>query len=308
MSYNPDMNTKLHGVFSPVTTPFGADGSLELDRLRSNIAHYNKLKLAGYVVLGSTGEAVLLSWEESERVLAAVREAAAPGKTLIAGTGVDSTEETIVRTNRAAELGYHFALVRTPFYYKLLMSPEVLAEYYRRVADRAKIPILVYSVPQFTGVNVDAALIKRVAEHSNVAGIKESSGDVRRAADIIDATPDSFQTLVGSAPTLYASLAAGAVGAILAMACVLPEACAELHQTFISGNAEKAQMLQQRLLTPSKLIVSELGVPGVKYAMDCVGLFGGAPRPPLLPLGSTQRRRVDESLREFASASAAHGG
>lgn len=296
---------KLHGIFPPVTTPFAADGSLALHHLRENIEQYNKMRLAGYVVLGSTGEAILLSWAESERVLATVREEAAPNKLLIAGTGAESTEETIHRTNRAAELGYHAALVRTPHYYKPAMTAEVLTEYYRRVADAAKLPILVYSVPQFTGVNVDAALIARLAEHPNIIGIKESSGDVRRAAGIIDATPSGFQTLVGSAPTLYGSLSAGAVGAILGVACPLPEACVELYATFATGDTEKAQQLQQRLLAPSKLIVNELGVAGVKYAMERRGFYGGPPRPPLLPLNEANRRRVDQALGELASTAAA---
>lgn len=296
---------KLHGIFPPVTTPFAADGALALDKLRSNIAQYNKLRLAGYVVLGSTGEAILLSWEESERVLATVREAAAPNKLLIAGTGAESTVETIHRTNRAATLGYHAALVRTPHYYKPAMTADVLTEYYCRVADAAKMPVLVYAVPQFTGVNVDAALIARLAEHGNIIGIKESSGEVRRAAEIVDATPGTFQTLVGSAPTLYGSLSAGAVGAILGVACPLPEACVELYETFATGHTEKAQLLQQRLLAPSKLIVNELGVAGVKYAMDQRGFYGGPPRPPLLPLNEANRRRVDQALGELASTAAA---
>ncbi len=295
----------LNGVFPPVTSPFGANGTLSVERLRENIEKYNRVKLAGYVALGSTGEAILLSWAESERVLVAVKEGAAHDRTLIAGTGAESTEETIHRTNRAAELGYHAALVRTPHYYKPQMSPEVLAAYYRRVADAVRIPILVYSVPQFTGVNVEAALVARLAEHPNIIGIKESSGDVRRAAEIINATPRAFRVLVGSAPTLYASLAAGAVGAILGMACVLPEACAELHETFTTGNTEKAQDLQQRLLEPSRLVVSELGVPGVKYAMERQGFYGGPPRPPLLPLNEAQRRRVDEALAGVVSRVAA---
>jgi 4-hydroxy-2-oxoglutarate aldolase len=223
---------------------------------------------------------------------------------LIAGTGTESTEETIHRTNGAAGMGYHVALVRTPHYYKPQMSAEVLTEYYRRVADAAKMPILVYAVPQFTGVNVDAALIARLAEHPNIIGIKESSGDVRRAAEIIDAAPSSFQTLVGSAPTLYGSLSAGAVGAILGVACPLPEACVELYETFATGDTEKAQTLQQRLLGPSKLIVNELGVSGVKYAMDQRGFYGGLPRPPLLPLNEANRRRVEQALRELTSGAA----
>src|SRR6266849_9587052 len=158
---------KLQGIFPPLTTPFAGDGALALDRLQENIARYNRTRLAGYVLTGSTGEAVLLNRDEVERVWAAAREAAAADKLLVAGTGVDSTAETIDRTNRAAALGYHAALVKTPYYYKAQMTPDAHFEHYRRVADAAKIPILLYSVPQFTGVAVEAKLVARLAEHPN---------------------------------------------------------------------------------------------------------------------------------------------
>src|SRR5712692_319492 len=241
---------KLQGIFPPLTTPFGSDGALALDRLRDNVRRYNAVRLAGYVVIGSTGESVLLTREEADRVLAAAREAAAPDKILIAGTGVDSTAETIERTKRAAGLGYHAALVKTPHYYKAQMTSQALIEHYHRVADASPIPILVYSVPQFTGLPVEASLAARLADHGNVVGIKESSGDLRRAADIVQATPEKFQMLVGSAATLYASLELGAVGAVLALACVLPELIVELYEASCAGHADRARQLQQRLLPP----------------------------------------------------------
>lgn len=287
---------KLHGVFPPVTTPFEAGGDVSVKHLRANVQKYNATGVAGYVALGSTGEAVLLTWPESERVLATVAEAAAPGKILIAGTGVDSTSEAIERTNRAAALGYHVALVRTPFYYKPQMKPEALEAFYVRVADAAKIPILIYSVPVFTGMNVEAPLIARLAKHPNIIGIKESSGNVKLAGEIVTAAGPGFQTLVGSAQTFYGSLQAGAVGGILGIACVLPELCVELHRASMASDARLADELQQRLHAPSVLIVSQLGVPAVKYGMDCVGYFGGEPRSPLLPLTEAQKQQLREVL------------
>ncbi len=295
---------KLHGIFPPLTTPFSNDGSLALDALRENVARYDRVRLGGYVVVGSTGESVLLSFEETERVWATVLEAAAPGKTLIAGTGAESTKETIDRTNRAAALGYQVALVRTPHYYKPQMTPAAELEHFLRVADAAHIPILIYSVPQFTGLAVEADTVARMAEHPNVIGIKESSGNVARVAEIIHATPRSFQTLVGSASTLFPSLALGAVGAVLALACVLPELCVELYEASRAGHTEKGATLQDRLLVPTQKLVAELGIPGIKYAMDCLGYHGGPARRPLLPLTDAQKRDVEAVLTAVAAVSA----
>ncbi len=295
---------KLQGIFPPLTTPFTEDGALAPDRLRNNVAHYNKTRLAGYVVIGSTGESVLLKQDEMERVWAAALEAADSDKTLIAGTGVESTAETIELTNRAGALGYHAALVRTPHYYKPHMTLQSEMEYYRSVADAARIPILLYSVPVFTGVAIEAGLAARLAEHPNIIGIKESSGNVERVAEIIRATPPSFQTLVGSATTLYPSLEVGAAGAVLALACALPELCVDLYEASRTGDVEKAQGLQRRLMAPTMKIVSELGIPGLKYALDCLGYYGGPARRPLLPLTPGQKREVEAVLATVAPAAA----
>ena len=172
----------LSGVFPALTTPFAADGSVSLADLKHNIQLYNCTGLAGYFVIGSTGESVLLSWAEIERILATVKEATADGKKLIAGTGVESTAETIVRTKRAAELGYHAALVKTPYYYKPAYKPETYIAHYRRVADESPIPVLLYSVPQFTGVALEAPEVAALSDHPNIIGIKESSGNLQRVA------------------------------------------------------------------------------------------------------------------------------
>jgi 4-hydroxy-2-oxoglutarate aldolase len=190
---------KLHGIFAPLATPFEADGSVALGQVRNNVALYNKTRLAGYVPNGSTSESVLLRWEEVYRVWEAVRDAAAPGKILIAGTGAESTAETIEHTNRAAKIGYAVALVRTPSFYKPSIDDHMLAEHYLRVADAARIPVMVYSVPVFTHVTVGASLIERVGKHPNIVGMKDSSGDVAGVAAVVAAAPKEFQKLTGSA-------------------------------------------------------------------------------------------------------------
>ena len=236
----------LSGVFPALTTPFAADGSVSVEDIKHNIRKYNATGLAGYVAIGSTGESVLLSRKEVDTVLAAVKESAAPGKLLIAGTGAESTAETIDRTKRAAEIGYHAALVKTPYYYKPMYKPEVFIAHYRRVADASPIPVLLYSVPQFTGIALEAPEVGVLAQHPNIIGIKESSGVVQRAAEMLAAVPPSFQILVGSASMMFPSIVLGACGAILALASVLPEQCVALFDAARNGNLEKARELQVR--------------------------------------------------------------
>src|SRR5216684_2359940 len=237
----------LSGVYAALTTPFAADGSVAISDLKQNIQRYNATGLAGYAVQGSTGESVLLSRAEWDGVLVAAKEAAGSGKRLLAGTGVESTAETISRTKRAAELGYDAALVKTPYYYKPAYKPEVLIAHYRRVADESPIPVMLYSIPQFTGVALAAAEVAALAEHPNIIGIKDSSGNVQGVAELVAATPPAFQVVVGSAASVYPSLAIGARGAILALACALPEKCVALFELFRQGHHEQARELQSIL-------------------------------------------------------------
>ena len=293
---------QLKGILPALTTPFDAGGAVALDRLRANVGAYNRTGLAGYLAFGSTGESVLLGHAEFESVLAAVREAAAPGRILIAGTGVDSTEETISRTEAAAKLGFDYALVCTPFYFKPMMKPDALVEHYRRVADASRIPVLLYSVPQFTGVALEADVVGRLAEHSNIAGMKDSSGNVDRVGAILASVPQSFALLTGSASTVVASIAVGAAGAILALADFLPELCVGLYDAIAAGDARRALELQRRLLPPSSRIVGTMGIAGVKYGMDRRGYYGGPVRGPLLPLGETQKREVESLVAALVPA------
>ncbi len=294
----------LSGVYAALTTPFAADGSVAIAELKQNIRRYDATGLAGYAVQGSTGESVLLSRAEWDSVLVAAKETASPQKRLLAGTGVESTAETISRTKRAAELGYDAALVKTPYYYKPVYKPEVFIAHYRRVADASPIPVLLYSVPQFTGISLEAPEVAVLAEHPNIIGIKESSGHVQRVGEMVAAAPASFQVLTGGAGVLLPSLAVGAKGGILALASALPEKCAELYEVTRRGQMETARELQKSLLRASKLIVSELGIPGVKFVMDQRGYHGGAPRLPLLPLSDAAQRRVLELLATFEPAAA----
>ena len=286
----------LSGVYPALTTPFATDGSVSLGDLKYNIERYNSTGLIGYVVLGSTGESVLLSRDEMDGILATVKEVAGQGKRLIAGTGAESTAETIERTKRAAEFGYHFALVKTPHYYKPAYKPEVLIAHYRRVADASPIPVLLYSVPIFTGVTLEAPEVGVLAEHPNIVGIKESSGHVMRVAEMVAATRADFQVLTGSAGTVLAGLTVGAKGAILALASCLPEKCAALFELWRTGQAEKARELQNELLRASKVIMSEHAIAGIKFVMDQRGYRGGIPRLPLVPIPEASKQRVVEAL------------
>jgi 4-hydroxy-2-oxoglutarate aldolase len=290
------MSIKLQGILAPLTTPFAADGSLALDKLRTNVARYNRTKLAGYVVIGSSGESVLLSFDEITRIWGAIREAASPGKVLIAGTGMEATAETVARTRAAAALGYHAVLVKTPHYFKSSMTAEALEKHYRTVADTSPIPVLLYNIPQHTGVCMTPDLVARLATHPNVVGIRESSGDVSLMAEIVQSTPASFQALAGSSSALLGSLSVGAVGGILALACFLPELSIDLYEAWRAGESARARKIQHSILAPSRIVVGELGPAGVKYGMDCADYFGGSPRLPLLPLTEAQKSAVQHTL------------
>ena len=282
----------ISGIFPALVTPFEPDGAVSLRGVRENIRRYNQTAVAGCVVLGSTGESVMLSREAADSVLAASIEVAVPSKLLIAGTGAESTSETIARTRRAADLGYAAALVKTPYYYKPVYKAETFIRHYRAVADASPIPVLLYSVPQFTGITLETPEILTLAAHPNIVGIKDSSGNIQRAAEIVAGARPDFQVLTGGAAVIYPALAVGARGAILALAAALPEKCAELFLLFESGRHEQAKALQLELAVASKRIVSEQGIAGVKYAMDLRGYNGGLPSLPLLPLAEEKKQSI----------------
>ena len=350
----------LHGIFPPIPTPFYPDGNVYFKKLEHNVERYSKTPVAGIVVLGSTGEAVMLSDEERRQVLKTAREAAEPNKVLIAGTGIESAVETLRLTEYAAELGYDVALVRTPHFYKKVMHPANMLAFYRTVADRSPLPVMIYNVPGFTGYDIPAEVVIELAGHPNIIGMKESGGDVeklrrmaegtrqvKRAAKVTDTfeavtprmlkafssgngqggelvqvsalggtKPSSaavtvvggiktrekevgFQIVVGLAQKLEPSLQAGAVGGILAFADAAPTACYEIYAAWKEGDAELARLKQERITQATLRVSGELGIPGLKYAMDLNGYYGGPARLPLLPLTADLKAEVERLMGDI---------
>jgi 4-hydroxy-2-oxoglutarate aldolase len=276
---------RFAGIFTPIVTPFRND---ELDEagLRSNVAQWMRTPLHGLVVLGSNGEAALLEESESDRAIEIVRAGVSTEKLLIAGTGRESTKGTIAATKRAAALGADAVLVRTPSFFKSQMTSDLFVRHYTEVADASPIPVLLYNVTVFTGVNLLPDAVERLAAHPNIAGMKDSGTDVAQITECINRTPDDFTVLAGAAPTLFLSFCAGCDGAILAVAGVLPEMCVALLQAVRDNRIAEARELQRRILPIARSVGSVYGVAGLKAALDLVGFVGGQPRPPLRPASS----------------------
>ncbi len=187
----------LSGIFPPITTPFYPDGEVYYKKLEANVERYSRTPVAGIVVQGSTGEAILLSDQERRDVLKAAIGAAAPHKVMIAGTGIESAVETLRLTEYAATLGYDAAMVRTPHYYKKQMLPANLLAFFRTVADRSPLPLIIYNFPQATGYDIPAEVVIELADHPNIIAIKESSGNLEKVKKMVQGTrPVKRQTTV----------------------------------------------------------------------------------------------------------------
>lgn len=271
---------KLQGVMPPITTPFKGD-EIDFVKLEENFQRWNKTGLSGYLVLGSNGEAVYLSEKEKIRLIEVSRKNIPDNKIMLVGTGQESTCETIRFTNEAARLGADLALVVTPAYFKGSMTPQVLYDHFVAVADASRIPILVYNVPQFTGINMEPPLVARLSNHPNITGIKDSSGNIDQLSQIICQSSKDFAVFVGSAPVFFPALCVGAVGGILAVANALPELCVRIASLYSDGHFTEARELQNRLTPIAKAVTATYGIGGLKAAMDIVGYFGGEPRLPL---------------------------
>ncbi|MFN7988507.1 MAG: dihydrodipicolinate synthase family protein [Thermoanaerobaculia bacterium] len=290
----------MDGIFPPLPTPFDEDGALDLSLLRSLVEGLNGTGLSGYLALGSNGEAVHLDEDEAESVVRAVREAAAPGMTLLAGTGRLSTRATIEATKRAAGAGADAALVVTPFFFKGSMSGDALAAHFEAVADASPIPVLVYNVPANTGVSMPPPAVARVALHPNARGVKDSAGDVGQLAELVRLAPAGkpFSVLSGNYGAALPGYAVGAAGAILAAANVAPRECVAIREAFLGGRLDEARALHLRLLPMARAVTSQFGVPGLKAALEMLGRPAGVPRRPLLPLAPAPRGEVRKILVE----------
>jgi 4-hydroxy-2-oxoglutarate aldolase len=285
------MAKSFAGVFAALTTPFSGD-EIAVDGFKKNILRYNTTGLAGYVVLGSTGEAVLLGDAESEKLVAAARATAPPEMKVIAGASRESTRLTIEFANRLAGLGADAVLVKPPHYYKAQMSPEVIKRYYFEVADKSPIPVLIYNIPQNTGIAVEPSTVIELSRHPNMAGVKDSSGALSNLTDVILGVRPDFSFLLGAGSVFLAGLLLGSSGGILAMAAAVPDLCVQIQVLFRRGKLAEARKLQLDLAPLNKALTQTLGIPAIKYALDLLGYAGGVPRPPLLPLDETGKALV----------------
>jgi len=285
---------KLTGVMPPITTPF-QDGKVASEELKKNFQKWNKTGLSGYLVLGSNGEAVYLNEKEKIKVVEVSRESIPTSKIMLVGTGMESTQETILFTNQVAKMGADCALVVTPSYFKGSMKPQILHDHFMAVADSSRIGILIYNVPQFTGINLEPEVVAKLSEHSNIIGIKDSSGNIGQLSEIIYLSQKGFAIFVGSAPVFFPALCVGAVGGILAVANVVPQECVRIQNLFNKGNMNEARILQGQLTPLAKAVTTKYGIGGLKVAMDLAGYFGGDPRSPLKRPG----KEVEEELKRL---------
>jgi len=291
---------KLQGIYPPITTPFDHEGNIWKVKLQHNVEKWNLTGLSGYVVLGSTGESVMLTTEEKLQLWEWVGQYAAPDKLLIAGTGVESVRETVALTNCAASIGYKAALVRTPHYYKnLLNNAAAQMLYFNAVADQVKIPLIIYNWPQATGLDISPDAVAELSHHPNIIAIKESSGNLEKVLQMIREVKKGFQVLVGSAPTLASSLAAGAVGGILAFANAAPYATISIWEAHRTREPDAAMEWQNRIGKAAALVTTKYGIPGLKHAMDLAGYYGGPPRLPLTVPCPAAKAEIEHAFQDL---------
>jgi 4-hydroxy-2-oxoglutarate aldolase len=289
----------LAGVFAPIPTPFDEQDRVDTNRLRAALEKWIARPLTGFVVLGSNGEAALMDDFEADRVIVAAREVVPRGRPFIVGTGRESTQAAVRAAKRAGEHGADAVLVRTPGFFKTQMTTDVFVRHYTAVADASPVPVLLYNFTAVTGVNLLPAAVTRLATHPNIVGMKESGGDVAQIADLVSGTPGDFSVLAGSTGTFYASLCVGAVGGILAPACVVPEAAARLFELTRAGRHADAIALQRELVPLARLLGPTYGVPGLKAALNLIGYDVGVPRPPLAPAPEAAIAALREAVAHF---------
>jgi 4-hydroxy-2-oxoglutarate aldolase len=296
---------RFAGIFTPISTPFRDDDTLNEAGLRSNVARWMTTSLTGLVVLGSNGEAPSLDDDEADRIIAIVRDGVPKDRPLIAGTGRESTRATIDATRRAAAAGVDAALVRTPSFFKPQMTSDAFVRHYTEVADASPIPVLLYNVTLYTGVNLLPDAVERLATHPNIIGMKESGGDIAQIAEFVGRTPDHFTVLAGSAATLVHALSAGCDGAILALAALVPDACQRMLLLVKDRKLDEANALQRELLPLARSVGGLYGIPGLKAALDLMGYVGGAPRPPLRSVSTKIIELISDQLAALGVISSA---
>jgi len=289
----------LRGVHIPAATPFDpVTGDADVVAMRANVRRWLETPIRSVAVAGSTGEAVFLDPSERRALIEAAREVIPGDRLLVAGTGAESTRATLRLTREAAEAGADAVLVMPPAFYGAAMTPEALRIHFERLADESPVPVILYQVPlRFSTLDWPTGLVAELSRHENVVGIKDSRGKLELVAELVEQCDDDFQVLVGNGALLYASLELGAVGGVLGVANLTPGPAAELVRAFADGRDSEAGRLQERVGPVHEAVVAGLGVPGVKAGLDMLGMKGGDPRPPLLPVDEGGRARVEAALR-----------
>lgn len=292
----------LQGVYVALTTPFNHEGDLYPAKIAFNIARLNLLNLGGYVVCGSTGESKMLTHGEKERLWAGVAEAKAEGRALVAGVGMESARETVELANLAAGLGYQAAMVLTPHYFRsVVLKPENQLLYYRTVADQSKIPVIIYNFPQNTMYDMPVEVVAKLSEHPNIVGIKESSGNIAKVLELLRDVKPGFSVSVGAANTFLASLDLGVAGGIFAFANCAPYSLITIWEAFRQRDHEAAMDWQKRISRAVSTVLNKHGIPGIKYAAELNGYYGGPCRNPLAPLSEAAKQEIAGVMSELTS-------
>jgi len=290
-------NISLEGIFTPLSVPFDAQDEFAPEKMVLNIGKLNQTGLSGYVVLGSNSEYVYLSEKEKIEVLKTARQAIPKNKLMIAGTGCESTRNTINLTLKAAEIGADVAIIVNPSYYKNDMTVPVLTAYYQKIADVSPIPVIIYNFPPGTGIDLSAELLVQLSHHPNIIGVKDTGGVIPKMGETIHQAAPGFQVLAGSASFLLPSLVIGAVGGVLALANIAPNECVEIYQLFGADEIKKGRALHLRMLPVNAAVTTRFGISGLKAAMDMLGYQGGLPRLPLLPLPEAKLHELQNILK-----------
>lgn len=286
---------KLYGIFPPITTPF-VNGELAIDKLQQNILKWNNTQLSGYVVMGSNGEAVFLTREEKLTLVEETKKFSSNEKIIIAGTGTDSIKETIFLTNESASRGADYALILTPSFYKSEMKHQSYVKYFSMVADKSKIPILIYNVPKFTSVDIEVETVAELSKHQNIIGIKNSFENGRQNIEFVANTHKDFSVIVGTASMLFNGITCGGVGGILALANIAPNQCVQIQKLIEEKKYDDALNLQQKMIPVNKAVTAKYGVAGLKAAMDYLGYYGGEVRAPLSSLNENDKTQLKKIL------------
>ncbi|HNZ09505.1 MAG TPA: 4-hydroxy-tetrahydrodipicolinate synthase [Bacillota bacterium] len=289
----------IKGVFAPIATPFTDAGGLDFASLKKNMQIWDKTRLAGYVVLGSNGEANFLTFDEKVRLVAEVAELNGGRKLVIAGTGVETTTETIRLTAETAKAGAQAALVLPPFYFKAAMGNAALITHYKAVADASPIPIMLYNMPGNTGLNLTSGLVAELSHHPNIIGIKDSGGNIVQIAEIVAKSKPGFIVFAGSGSFLLPTLAVGGRGTTAALANIAADELADIYDAFMANDMQKAKEAQLKVMDINAAVTSRWGVPGLKAAMDMMGYIGGRPRLPMLPLPEKERAELAKIVEAF---------